>query len=236
MHLGLFLLQIPLQDGKDVKILLSVVRAYDVPVRKELDSLDEPLSGGGGGQQGSGGGGRRGGSNLSLQGADASVTSVRMGSSDALKRTDSILPGEALVRSYVEARFQEDAARTATAAGPNPAWNQQLKLNFRSENNDLSSETLDSIKDSLHIHLFDEVSVDVIEDDSDRSSHVHKRIDRKWLGSLSIPFASLYRNARVEGTFRLHSPAVLLGYERTGGGAIAAAAGKSMKCLGAFKL
>jgi len=143
---------VPLQSGTDVKILLSVVRAYDVPVRKELDSLEDT------GQHQSAGGGRRGGSNLSLQGLDdSSSTSVRMGTSDALKRVDAAMPGEALVRSYVEARFQSDAARTATAAGPNPAWNQQLKLFFRPENNDLSAETLDAVRDHLHIHLFDEV-------------------------------------------------------------------------------
>ena len=52
-------------------------------------------------------------------------------------------------------------------------------------------------------------------DDLDRSSHVHQRLERKWLGSLSIPFSSLYHNTRIEGTFRLHSPPVLLGYERS---------------------
>ena len=45
---------------------------------------------------------------------------------------------------------------------------------------------------------------------------VHRRLERRWLGSLSVPFSSLYANTRVEGTFRLHSPPVLLGYERTG--------------------
>ena len=40
-------------------------------------------------------------------------------------------------------------------------------------------------------------------------------MERKWLGSLSIPFSSLYHNTRIEGTFRLHSPPVLLGYERS---------------------
>ncbi len=58
-----------------------------------------------------------------------------------------------------------------------------------------------------------------MEDPSERATRVHRRLERKWLGSLSVPFSSLYRNARVEGTFRLHSPAVLLGYERTGGAA-----------------
>ncbi len=58
--------------------------------------------------------------------------------------------------------------------------------------------------------------MDLLEDGDQDSQVVHCRLERKWLGSLSIPFASLYHNTRVEGTFRLHSPAVLLGYERAG--------------------
>ena len=65
------------------------------------------------------------------------------------------------------------------------------------------------VKDSLHLHLFDEVTVDLVDanDDSEtNSSQVHQRIEKKWLGSLSIPFSSLYKNTRIEGTFKLHSP------------------------------
>ena len=61
------------------------------------------------------------------------------------------------------------------------------------------------VKDSLHLHLFDEVTVDLV-DANDDSSQVHQRIEKKWLGSLSIPFSSLYKNTRIEGTFKLHSP------------------------------
>ena len=90
------------------------------------------------------------------------------------------------------------------------------------------------------------MAVDLLESDQDRNSHVHQRLEKKWLGSMLIPFSSLYHNTRIEGrvtvhlhlsqtsmarnkyekyetacfctlgTFRLHSPAVLLGYERTG--------------------
>ena len=65
------------------------------------------------------------------------------------------------------------------------------------------------VKDSLHLHLFDEVTVDLVDanDDSEtNSAQVHQRIEKKWLGSLSIPFSSLYKNTRIEGTFKLHSP------------------------------
>ena len=47
-----------------------------------------------------------------------------------------------------------------------------------------------------------QVSVDLLEDDAERASVVHARLERKWLGSLTVPFASLYHNTRIEGTFR----------------------------------
>ena len=53
--------------------------------------------------------------------------------------------------------IQGSCARTTTAVGPNPAWNQQLTLSFKSPNNDFSADTLSRVKDSLHLHLFDEV-------------------------------------------------------------------------------
>ncbi len=54
--------------------------------------------------------------------------------------------------------FQGGSARTTIAEGPNPAWNQQLSLTFKSSNNDFSPDTLNRVKDCLYLHLFDEVS------------------------------------------------------------------------------
>ena len=165
--------------NQEIKILLSIVRAYDVPIRSDVDPLG--------------------------QGAAAGQIKIRK---------DSLT--EASVYSYVEAQFQGQTLRTTVAIGPNPAWNQELTLLFKSSNNDFSPETLNQVKDSLHLHLFDEVTVDLVDDDNERNLQVHQRIEKKWLGSLSIPFSSLYRNTRIEGTFKLHSPPVLLGYERSG--------------------
>ena len=53
------------------------------------------------------------------------------------------------------------------------------------------------------------MSVDLLEDEDERASTVHARLERKWLGSLTVPFASLYHNTRIEGTFRWVKPRLL---------------------------
>ncbi|XP_039301465.1 coiled-coil and C2 domain-containing protein 2A-like, partial [Nilaparvata lugens] len=68
---------------------------------------------------------------------------------------------------------------------------------------------LQSIRDNLYCHLYDETVVDLLEDDRQRTTNIHQRMERHWLGSLAIPFASLYANSRVEGTFKLYSPPVV---------------------------
>ena len=166
--------KVTIQDltGQDVKILLCVVRAYDVPVRHDADPLNtnQPPTG----------------------------------------------PRESVVSSFVEASFQSSTVRTVVADGPNPAWNQQLEMMFKPPNNDFSPDSMRKVQDSIHLHLFDQVKIDILDDERERSSKIHQRLENKWLGSLSIPFSSLYQNTRIEGTFRLHSPSVLLGYERLG--------------------
>ena len=97
--------------GKDIKILLSIVRAYDVPIRSDQDPMAQPTA-------------------TTISG----VSQFRDG------------PQESSVYSYIEARFQDQVARTTVAVGPNPAWNQELALTFKSLNNDYSPETLNRVK------------------------------------------------------------------------------------------
>ncbi|XP_049275835.1 coiled-coil and C2 domain-containing protein 2A-like [Rhipicephalus sanguineus] len=108
------------------------------------------------------------------------------------------------VRPFVEIMFQQRTARTFVADGPHPTWNQELRLPITPEQC--------VVKDVIYLNLFDEVVLDLLEDDRERHSTVHQRLERRWLGSLKIPFSTLYINAKIEGTFRIDVPVVLLGY------------------------
>ncbi|KAL1129085.1 hypothetical protein AAG570_013616, partial [Ranatra chinensis] len=152
--------------GQEVEIIVNVVRAFEVPARK-----------------------------------DAEIQIA----------TDALLVP---VRPFVEVTFQGNRCRTTTAEGPNPTWNQDLHIPIKSPQGGISLSGFYAIKDSIHCHLYDETVIDLIEDDRERETNVHHRLERHWLGSLRIPFAALYTNSRLEGTFELYSPPVLLGYER----------------------
>ncbi|CAN8001529.1 unnamed protein product, partial [Ixodes hexagonus] len=115
---------------------------------------------------------------------------------------------ECQVRPFVEVMFQRKTARTFVAEGPHPTWNQELRLPLSMDGSDGPC----SVKDIIYLNLFDEVVLDLLEDDRERSSTVYQRLERRWLGNLKVPFSTLYLNSKIEGTFRLDTPPVLLGY------------------------
>lgn len=61
----------------------------------------------------------------------------------------------------------------------------------------------------MSVDLFDECIEDYLSDDR-RITEIYQH----WLGQLQFPLETIYQNQRIEGTFEMNTPILLLGYNR----------------------
>jgi len=115
-----------------------------------------------------------------------------------------------------EIRFQGQKSATSAIQGPSPQWNQMLQVQVDAPRGEFSPSVLMGMDDKLHINVFDRVQtskrLDSIDDPTGSGSINHD--ERRWMGSLSVPFSTVYSSECIEGVFELQGPGHLIGYEK----------------------
>ena len=106
------------------------------------------------------------------------------------------------VRTFVEVSFQENSVKTTCLDGNTPFWKQSLSLPFRPPQNDFTPARLQQVREFIHFTLFDEIVVD----DKNRGGYLEGettiRVDRRYLGYLTVPFSTVLESGRIDGVFR----------------------------------
>ncbi|XP_049646360.1 protein CC2D2B [Suncus etruscus] len=170
-------------DG-DVKILVRILRAYNIPARKKAinRTLDMPT--------------------------------YSVSSRPCLRHKEAIksVVSDDMIRPFVEVSFQHTVYETSTASGSHPCWNEEIKANFISPGHDYSFSSLSKIKDNIYINIFDEMTIENHEDSCLKNCNHHSYVRKNWLGSIVFPFSALLQQPEINGTFQVNIPPVLLGY------------------------
>ena len=119
------------------------------------------------------------------------------------------------LKPFVELSFQKKKTRSTTSDGPTPVWNQTLAVEIEAPDGDFRPENLmesDITTELIYINLFDEITVDLLQDDRQRDREMYIRKEKVWLGSIEIPFSSVWERSRIDGKFPIYMPPTLLGY------------------------
>lgn len=124
--------------------------------------------------------------------------------------------GGKVCNTFVEGSFQGQHPRTSPRTGTQPMWNETLRMRFipaySGTQNRWTSSNLKQVRDKVRISVFDE-QVHQNEKDFRHKNSVNERRERRYLGSVSIPFTTLYRRKTIQGLFRIDRPEINLAYE-----------------------
>ena len=119
------------------------------------------------------------------------------------------------LKPFVELSFQKRKTRSIASEGPNPQWNQTLAVDIEAPDGDFRPQALmetDIASDYIIINVFDEITIDMLQDERERERELYIRKEKVWLGSIQVPFTSVWERSRIDGKFPISIPPTLLGY------------------------
>eukprot|EP00039_Didymoeca_costata_P013217 m.197200 g.197200 ORF g.197200 m.197200 type:complete len:1490 (+) comp15709_c0_seq4:147-4616(+) len=123
--------------------------------------------------------------------------------------------GNVSLNPVIEVIFQGNVQETSVGSGCSPVWNENLIFSFVPSNNDYTPENLRQCTDKLYFNVYDDQTIDLIQDERERVTDVHLRSDRRWLGQFVIPIFTIISQRQMHGSFQLKLPVALIGYTKS---------------------
>jgi len=200
---------------KDVYVLVQVSSAFNVPMRRYTGTGKNDSAPASPTRRG-----RRGQSPVrgAPQGTenDPNNAAAVVSEDDNSDDDEDLSGGPRACSSFVEGSFQGQHPRTSARGGTQPVWNETLRMRFipsySGTTSRWTSSNMKQVRDRVRISLFDE-QVHQNEKDFRHRNSVNERRERRYLGSVSVPFTTIYRRKSIQGLFRLDRPEINLAYE-----------------------
>ncbi|CAM9591141.1 unnamed protein product, partial [Pylaiella littoralis] len=126
---------------------------------------------------------------------------------------ERVIRQKGTLSSFVEVQFQDTRKRTNVYEGLTPLWKESLDFPFAPPMADFSPANLAQVHEMIIISLFDEVVFDDRRSGGYLDDETAIRREKRFLGSVVLPFQTVYQAGRVEGVLRLDVP-VNLGYDQ----------------------
>ncbi|KAG2451720.1 hypothetical protein HYH02_003500 [Chlamydomonas schloesseri] len=210
---------------RETQLMVTIQRAANLPARMANSAVggtdDKRL------RRGAGVDRRRGGRSGGDDGDEGGGGGLPSGAPDRLSQQRNC---------FVEVRFRSLSQRTIAVPGEFPIFNEEIDLDvFRDDGRDTqqagpedgsalepSPSALQENSDLITFNVFDEIIVEPSEPltlrrrDAEISDPVRlPERERRFLGCVRVPLSAIYQMQVLEGTFKLESPPVVLGYVQT---------------------
>lgn len=137
---------------------------------------------------------------------------------DIIRMVEQLRSMERNVQSFVEVKLayydQKFSIRTDSIDGVHPDYNYKIQFQIKPKDEEefFSKEELHRSNGGLYFTLYDEVRTEDIVQEKDANTYIYK-YEKKYLGSLFLPFATIFQNASLlETVSKINVPMTVFSY------------------------